>query len=350
MPEVLSRSLLSVTDVESQATSKSEVWQQRYWKRDLITSVVALCCIAWITVHLLSRVHIDVSPLNNQSNNDIILIPSSSPRLIEHIGVCLSGLEWGQYYRVPTVDEYLYFKSKRLTLIRLPFKWEILQPKLNGPLDETYLGILKSQVAIAASLNMTVLLDCHNYARYNDWIINGTSGNLTNSMFADLWRRLASEFVGSGGLHGYDIMNEPNTMPSLYTWPSAAQAAIDAIRTVDKVTPVHLEGNHWSSCSDWENQNPGFPLHDPLMPIVYSCHLYIDRDGSGTHFNWEEEEKYNVTIHTGEERLQSFLRWKAKYKAHGHLGEMGIGFDNQGWFEALNLTLQLVAQNEIQFT
>jgi endoglucanase len=51
-------------------------------------------------------------------------------------GVNLSGAEWGNRYpgtfgtdyTYPTASELDYYKSKGLTLIRLPFLWERVQP------------------------------------------------------------------------------------------------------------------------------------------------------------------------------------------------------------------------------
>ena len=92
---------------------------------------------------------------------------------------------------------------KHLDFIRLPFKWERIQPNISGELDPFTVQTLKSQLAIAATLNMSVLLDCHNYARYGSYIINGTTGPLTDAAFADLWRRIATEMHGLPGLRGY---------------------------------------------------------------------------------------------------------------------------------------------------
>ena len=218
--------------------------------------------------------------------------PATAALPAPSIGVCLSGLEDGNKvpgkpgvdYAIPQQWEYAYFKSKHLTMIRLPFRWERIQPTLGGALDSNMANILKNQLAIAAALNMTILIDCHNYARYNNYILNGTTGPLTTAIFADFWLRMATEFKGLPGLHGYDLQNEPNTMPDLHVWPQAAQAAILAIRTVDTVTPIYVEGNQWSGAANWQENNPDFPLHDPVNRIVYSTHCYLDRDGSGTHF------------------------------------------------------------------
>jgi endoglucanase len=237
----------------------------------------------------------------------LLLGQLASAQLLPAIGVCLSGMEWGTAvpgrpgsdYFIPTATEYSYFHSQHLNMVRLPFRWERIQPSLRGPLAPAYLSELKAQLAIAASFNMTVLLDVHNYARYGNAVINGSVGSLTNADFADLWRRLATEFVGMPGLHGYDLMNEPHDMPSLTTWPSAAQEAINAIRTVDKSTPIHLEGNQWSGAAQWGDINPAFPLTDPSNLIRYSAHCYLDRDNSGTHFNWQAEVRAGVTVQIG---------------------------------------------------
>ena len=293
-------------------------------------------------------------PLFHSPSSPSPLTPNSIPRL----GVCLSGLEDGSRvpgrpgtdYGIPTVSEYAYFHSKHLDLIRLPFKWERMQPNISGPLDPFQLSIIQSQLSIAASLNMSVLVDCHNYARYGSAIINGTHGPLTSAAFADLWLRLATALHGHPGLLGYDLMNEPHDMPSLSVWPVAAQAAIDAIRTVDKTTRIYLEGNQWSGAANWTLLNPGFPLQDPAGLIVYSAHCYLDRDGSGTHFDWDEEVRHGVTLDTGVERLQSFVNWTRVHGVAGHVGEMGIGMDNEAWFIAYDRALAVMADAGLEHT
>ena len=291
----------------------------------------------------------------------------------------------GRDYAWPTADEYQYFHEKRFTIVRLPFKWERLYPALMGPLDRFSVGVLHSQLAIAATLNMSILLDCHNYARWNGTVLNGTTGPLTSAVFADFWQKMATEFRRTPGLHGYDLMNEPSNMPDLHVWPQAAQAAINAIRTVDKDTTIYLEGNNCQFCTftralslqcalpapahkvthmhlsvsvvstgsgawTWPEMNPDFPLSDPSDNIVYSCHCYLDRDNSGTHFDWDEEVAHGVTVHTGEQRLAPFVNWTRQHQVRAHLGEMGIGSDSDGWFTALDLSLAVVAREGWEMT
>ena len=73
--------------------------------------------------------------------------------------------EYGVHYTYPKASELDYFKSKGLVLVRLPFKWERLQPALFGELDSIELGRLKKFVTEAEKRDMPVILDLHNYGR-----------------------------------------------------------------------------------------------------------------------------------------------------------------------------------------
>ena len=57
-----------------------------------------------------------------------------------------------------------------------------------------------------------------------------------------------------------------------------------------------------------------------------------------------------MTVNTGVERLQSFVSWVKAHGAAGHIGEMGIGMDNQGWFEAYDKALAVMVENGLEHT
>ena len=69
------------------------------------------------------------------------------------VGINLSGMEEGNRsrsrpgydYAVPSASEWEYFASKGIKLVRLPFRWERMQPNASGPLDEPYLTLMKTQ-------------------------------------------------------------------------------------------------------------------------------------------------------------------------------------------------------------
>ena len=114
--------------------------------------------------------------------------------------------------------------------------------------------------------------------------------------------------------------------------------------------PLPLLLFQWSGANNWTLLNPGFPLSDPAGLITYSAHCYLDRDGSGTHFSWQEETQHGVTLNTGVERLQSFVSWLSTHSLLGHIGEMGIGADDQGWFIAYDRALAVMAKAGLEHT
>ncbi len=63
--------------------------------------------------------------------------------------------------------------EKGFTSVRLPFKWERLQPKLKGGLDPAELKRLDDTVARLKAARLWVVLDPHNFAVYNQKQING---------------------------------------------------------------------------------------------------------------------------------------------------------------------------------
>ena len=97
------------------------------------------------------------------------------------IGINLSGLEdggnvpgtAGTDYAVPTTAEMDYFKSLGMTHVRLPGKWERIQPTLFGALSTTYLRYFQSLVSYAASIGLLVLIDpLHNFGgRYDSYTL-----------------------------------------------------------------------------------------------------------------------------------------------------------------------------------
>lgn len=68
-----------------------------------------------------------------------------------YFGVNLSGAEFGNvypgvdgtHYGYPTEKDLDYFKAKGLYLVRFPFRWERIQPTMNGELNATELAKMK---------------------------------------------------------------------------------------------------------------------------------------------------------------------------------------------------------------
>ena len=107
-------------------------------------------------------------------------------------GVNLAGADFGSNfpgtynvdYTYPTSVELDYYHAKGLNLIRLPIKWERIQPILNGNLNDSELLRIKNFLLLAQNRNMNVIIDLHNYCRYNingiDKIIGSTDLSIAN--------------------------------------------------------------------------------------------------------------------------------------------------------------------------
>ncbi len=266
-------------------------------------------------------------------------------------GITLAGPEFGNTYPglyntdyiYPASEQLDYYNAKNLNLIRLPFSWERVQPVLNGALDLEELARIKKFVHFAASRNMFVLLDLHNFGRYT---LNGKaeiigSKNLNISHIKNLWTKLAYEFKDNSGIWGYGIMNEPHDMLLNTPWFEIAQEIIIGIRAQDKHTKILVGGDNWSSAEKWiQNSDDLKNLIDPAANLVFEAHVYFDKNSSGRYKKSYDKEGAYPTI--GIDRVQPFLGWLQTNNLKGFVGEYGVPGNDQRWLTALdNLLVHL---------
>jgi aryl-phospho-beta-D-glucosidase BglC (GH1 family) len=237
-------------------------------------------------------------------------------------GLSISGAEWGSrngpfgWGPFPTQTEADYYKGKGMNILRMDFAWERLQPTLSQALDATELASLKAAVKAGTGNGQTVLLNPHNFARYDGHVIGDPNDTtVSNSAFADFWARLAVAFMDEP-LVQFGLMNEPHDMPTAQ-WASAAQAAVTAIRATGAGHWITLPGNGYTSAWNWfDNQNDqSMPsVNDPLGRMVYEVHQYLDDNGSGA-----GTECSSTTA--GVDRLKAFTAWLKAQKAKAFLAE-----------------------------
>jgi endoglucanase len=242
---------------------------------------------------------------------------------------------------VPTIAELDYYRSRRINTFRLPLWWEFLQPTLMSELDPIYVALFAPLLDYAARNGQKILLDIHNFGRYKTAVIG--SGSVPMIAFVDLWTRLATVFSGHPGLEGYDIMNEPHDMPAKATWPRAAQAAVNAIRKVDRRTPIYVQGDGWSNAADWLGDwhlNSRLNIKDPANKIIYSAHVYADWNKTGTYSKSFTDD--GATTRTLIDRFNVFQRWLEQNGFRGHIGECGVP-PNAGWLACLDAFLEYLS-------
>ncbi|MDW7691366.1 glycoside hydrolase family 5 protein [Flammeovirgaceae bacterium SG7u.111] len=274
-------------------------------------------------------------------------------------GVNLAGAEFeseipGKFnvnYTYPTASELDYYKSKGLMLVRLPFRWERIQPTLNSSLDPVELKRIKDFVQSAKERNIVVLLDLHNYCRYE---LNGKSEiigskNLSIAHFKDVWSKLSAEFKNTPTIWGYGIMNEPHDLLSSTSWFSMAQEAISGIRKNDTKTRIVVAGDSWSSAERWVKASDNLKnLSDPSNNLVFEAHVYFDDNASGMYAkNYDEEYAYpNI----GVDRVKPFVNWLKTNKLKGFIGEYGVPSKDKRWLVPLDNFLRYLKANCINGT
>jgi endoglucanase len=248
------------------------------------------------------------------------------PDVYGRFGVSLSGAEFGRNvpgvfgtdYTYPTHDEVDYYVAKGMTLLRIPFRWERVQPTLNGAFDPVELARLDDLVGYAQAKGAGVLLDPHNYARYADGVL-GTG--VPASAFADFWSKLALHYQASATID-FGLMNEPHDMAT-EAWLESANAAIQAIRATGATNLIMIPGNGYDTALGWHDSWYGKSNAEVMLGIVdpgnnyaFEVHQYLDSDGSGT-------SPVCVTADIGSQRISRFTAWLRRNHMRGFLGEFG---------------------------
>lgn len=178
-------------------------------------------------------------------------------------------------------------------VVRLPFRWERIQPTIGRPLDSQELARLRGAVARAGRAGLQVVLDVHNYGGY--YRSDGTRGvravlgstRLTRFDFADVWGRLSNSFKSNPVVLGYGLMNEPAEMAAAgslspaQVWERASQEALNRIRRNGDRKLVLVAGYAWSGAQQWTTHHPRPWITDAAGNVAYEAHHYWDRDNSG---------------------------------------------------------------------
>lgn len=228
-------------------------------------------------------------------------------------GINLAGLEFGSesafsavepgveginYFKTNT-DDFAFLAKRGYKFIRLPFRWERLQPVLNGNLDSAYLAYLEDAVTAAHANDMTIILDMHNYGEYKTTSDNTLylGEELQYDHFNSVWVALSRHFRNSPAKIYYGLMNEPRNLPSgsaespEKNWEQASQSALQAIRSDGDTRPILVAGYNWSKIKSWPKTHPKAWISDPARNFFYEGHHYWDADETGTY-----QKSYNESV------------------------------------------------------
>lgn len=309
------------------------------------------------------------SPLNTLVKS--FQIPSDGR--IPFRGISLAGGEFSNSFNntdaangnyLPFDNDAALFISKGMNTFRIPITWEyfadrrgIIFPTGNyiERLDRVINGLL-------ARNNTYVILELHNYMRYN---LNDVSRNVANtqpdgedvirpcmappsvwcsgvatSSFAVLWRNIVTRYHSPRMIYG--IMNEPHDIA--YTRLNAVTLlAFQAIRraendTADRVRHlILLSGNQYTGLHSWFEPNfqglsnaQNTEFYDMLRErfgsdFAIEVHQYFDDDSSGTYVtnNHDCLPFANFTARF-DEYWPRFMNWSITNRHQVFLGEFGV--------------------------
>ncbi|VDB99573.1 unnamed protein product [Peniophora sp. CBMAI 1063] len=186
----------------------------------------------------------------------------------------------------PPTSQFTHFASEGANLFRIPFAWTEMTGTPGGNINETFFSEYDSTVqsALSSGSGVYVIVDVHNYARFNGGIIG--QGGPTNDQFNSLWTQLAKKYAGNSRII-FGIMNEPHDV-DVNSWVSSVQSVVNAIRAAGADNFLLLPGSSWASAQTFPTEaGPGLvKVTDPLGntdKLIFDVHKYLDSDNSGTH-------------------------------------------------------------------
>lgn len=267
------------------------------------------------------------------------------------LGVNIAGAEFNNTrlpgrlnfdYIYPTRAELEYFRDAGMTVIRLPFRWERVQPVLGALLDATELNQIRAVVAWADELGLCVVLDLHNFGRYREQVLGGAT--LSPTMFTDVWLRLAAEFKDAKQTI-FGLMNEPSPIP-IAQWTDIAQQTLLALRAAGASNLILVGSGRWSGAHEWNKVIDGTSagaefkgFHDPANNYAIELHQYADSNYSGTGTACIEPAKLQKI-------LADIATWAKLEDRKFFLGEFGVA-NSQPCLAALNAMLESMRDDTV---
>ncbi|CAK5274384.1 unnamed protein product, partial [Mycena citricolor] len=253
-----------------------------------------------------------------------------------------------------TID--IFVDQEKINFFRVCFLMERMAPLeygLGSKFNETYFAEYADAVNYITNVKGAyVLIDPHNYMRYNDPSSQPFSGSVignvsdptaaTTAQFKSFWHELARRFVFNPKVV-FGINNEPHDMPNQLLLENN-QAAINGIRSAGALQLILAPGNGFTGGHSWNQSTGGNTepssafmnkLHDPIFNLAIDIHEYLDIDFSGGHAECTQP---------GPSNLAGVTAWLKENKLKAILSEFGGG-NNQNCFNYVTELVQYLNNN-----
>ncbi|ORY00984.1 cellulase, partial [Neocallimastix californiae] len=248
---------------------------------------------------------------------------------------------YNEHYIYPNINAIEASIEQGMNVFRMGLRWERFQHELFGDLTEFDLTEYKKIVDATTAKGAVLIIDPHNYARYNNNVIG--SEEVPIEAFADFWAKLAEVFKDNEKVW-FDLVNEPHDMET-DDWFKAARAAVDAIRATGAKNNILISGNGWDGAWSWGKEawygesNADVALRyfsSEDENIIFEVHQYFDSDYSGTHDTCVQRPCQNL--------LKEFVEWLKTNNLKGWLGETSSTL-SEGCKECVQEVLEYLEEN-----
>lgn len=233
---------------------------------------------------------------------EILEMPGRSSR---H-GVNLAGLEFstqregfsnaqpgisGQDFFDEPEASFAFLADRGIDLVRIPFRWERLQPTLGDDFAEQYAATIDQMLDFASEHGIDVVLGLHNYGVYitPDGALPLGSTELPASALTEVWVRISERWGTHPAVVAYGLMNEPHSLvgdslaDQARRWEAVTQETVMGIRATGDTTLLMVPGYDWSSLPRWRQTHPVGWITDPADNFRYEAHHYWDDIGEGAY-------------------------------------------------------------------
>lgn len=241
-------------------------------------------------------------------------------------GINLSGGEFGSLpgkmhkdYAYPAREDLAQFAEAGFNVVRLPFRWERLQPGVMSDLSQADRRSIRQFVDHATMNGFIVILDMHNYARRtigDKKVVVGSAG-VSSEALADAWLRIMEDYRQNEGVW-IGLMNEPHGVAA-EDWWGVAQSVVLTLRREGVTNKILVSGTQWSGAWTWHSsKNAKFAerFEDPRGNVAFELHQYLDADGSGTSGECEMGSAG---------RVDAAIEWAERTDARLFFGEIAAG-------------------------
>ena len=273
-------------------------------------------------------------------------------------------------YFLPGLTDAPLFIYKGMNIFRIPIAWEYLANK-DGSFKTDSAGLnyqqkLRNIVDALSGKEALIILDLHNYMRYNptdvslDYtntdpngpdVIGSGSDAPTKDNFATLWKNIVSAYPGTNIIYG--IMNEPHDI-NMQQLIDCQNSVVSGIREQEQAVGIQqphlilIDGNNWSGLHSWTSATQYgcnadvYPqqINDPKDNTGFDVHQYLDKNASGG-----SPICIDYSDFTGQfdQYWAAFTTWARENKAKLFLGEFGIA-DNDNCKKDLKYLMDHVGQ------